>query len=237
VSDRRDSVVPALKRELRDHLHVSKRIEQLSKRYPHEPYRLLLGVLRERLAQAVNEVRDGTVLSAETVVGACLGRTTIEETLETIRASLVAGKGAMLVDGDLKALSEQFEVFGLHTARLDIRQHSSQHEAAVAEVFDPRRLPEAARSGETHARLLAAAATAELLPAAMLGKFSSATRHVLDPLALAARASAKFGPESLGIAIISMTDGVSDVLELEYLQAVAGAALPIAPVVEDAGRS
>lgn len=231
VSDRRDSVVPALKQELRDHLHVSKHIEQLSKRYPHEPYRLLLGVLRERLAQAVNEVRDGTVLSAETVVGACLGRVTIEETLETIRASLAAGKGAMLVDGELKALSEQFEVFGLHTARLDIRQHSSQHEAAVAEVLDRDdypKLPEA----EKRAVLLAALADANVLPAATLGKFSSATRHVLDPLALAARAAAKFGPESLGIAIISMTDGVSDVLELEYLQAVTGAALPIAPLFE-----
>ena len=231
VSDRRDSVVPALKQELRDHLHVSKHIEQLSKRYPHEPYRLLLGVLRERLAQAVNEVRDGAVLSAETAGGACLGRTTIEETLETIQASLAAGKGAMLVDGELKSLGEQFEVFGLHTARLDIRQHSSHHETAVAEVLDRDdypKLPEA----EKRAVLLAALSTVKLLPAAMLGKFSSATRHVLDPLALAARATAKFGPESLGIAIISMTDGVSDVLELEYLQAVTGSSLPIAPLFE-----
>jgi phosphoenolpyruvate carboxylase len=55
---------------------------------------------------------------------------------------------------------------------------------------------------------------------------------VLDPLALAARAVAKFGPEALGIAIISMTDGVSDVLELELLQKVTGAALPIAPLFE-----
>ena len=210
---------------------MSKHIEQLSKRYPHEPYRLVLGVLRERLAQAVNEVRDGSVLSTETVVGACLGRATIEETLETIRASLAAGKGAMLVDGELKALGEQFEVFGLHTARLDIRQHSSQHETAVAEVMDRDdypRLPEA----EKRAVLLAAIAGAKLLPASSLGKFSAATRHVLDPLALAARAAAKFGPESLGIAIISMSDGVSDVLELEYLQAVTGAALPIAPLFE-----
>ena len=34
VSDRRDSVVPALKKELRDNLHVSKHIEDLTKRYP-----------------------------------------------------------------------------------------------------------------------------------------------------------------------------------------------------------
>jgi phosphoenolpyruvate carboxylase len=231
VSDRRDSVVPALKKELRDHLHVSKHIEQLSKRYPHEPYRLLLGVLRERLAQAVNEVRDGSVLAAETVVGACLGRETIEETLDTIRASLLAGKGAMLVDGELKVMSEQFEVFGLHTARLDIRQHSSQHEAAVAEVLDRDDYPKLTEA-EKCEFLLSEIAQAKLLSASTMAKFSSATKHVLDPLALAARAVTKFGPEALGIAIISMTDGVSDMLELEYLQKVTGASLPIAPLFE-----
>ncbi len=231
VSDRRDSVVPALKKELRENLHVSKHIEELGKRYPHEPYRLVLGVLRERLAQAVNEVRDGSVLSAETAAGACLDRTTVTETLETIRASLAAGKGAMLVDGELKAMREQFEVFGLHTARLDIRQHSSHHEAAVAEVLgraDYAALPEA----EKRALLLAESAKAAVLPAATLAKFSAATRHVLEPLALVAQAAAKFGPEALGIAIISMTDGVSDLLELELLQKVTGAALPIAPLFE-----
>ncbi|MBC7368377.1 MAG: phosphoenolpyruvate carboxylase [Undibacterium sp.] len=231
VSDRRDSVVPALKEELREHLHVSKHIEQLSKRYPHEPYRLLLGVLRERLAQAVSEVRDGSVLAAETVVGACLGRTTVEETLETIRASLAAGKGAMLVDGELKDMSEQFEVFGLHTARLDIRQHSSQHEAAVSEVLNRVDYPKLSEREKT-ALLMAEIPQAKLLPAATIAKFSSLTRHVLDPLALAARAVTKFGPEALGIAIISMTDGVSDMLELEYLQKITGAALPIAPLFE-----
>ena len=231
VSDRRDSVVPALKQDLRENLHVSKHIEELGKRYPHEPYRLVLGVLRERLTQAVSEVRDGSVLAAETVVGRCLERATIEGTLETIRASLAAGKGAMLVDGELKDLAEQFEVFGLHTARLDIRQHSSQHEAAVAEVLDRGdypKLPEAAK----RELLLAEIARAKRLPAASIAKFSAATRHVLDPLALAARAVAKFGPEALGIAIISMTDGVSDVLELELLQKITGAALPIAPLFE-----
>ncbi len=231
VSDRRDSVVPALKQELREHLHLSKHIEALGKRYPHEPYRLVLGVLRERLAQAVNEVRDGGVLFSESVVAGCLDRAVIDETLETIRASLAAGKGAMLVDGELKELRERFEVFGLHTARLDIRQHSSQHEAAVAEVLGREDYP---KLGETEKRalLLSELAGAKALSAEVLAGFSPATRHVLEPLALAARASARFGPEALGIAIISMTDEVSDLLELEILQRLTGAALPIAPLFE-----
>src|SRR5690606_15760976 len=62
VSDRRDTVVPALKRSLREDLHLSRHLEEMGKRYPHEPYRLLLGVVRERLRQAAREVRDAGVL-------------------------------------------------------------------------------------------------------------------------------------------------------------------------------
>ena len=231
VSDRRDSVVPALKRDLREHLHLSKHVEELSKRYPHEPYRLVLGVLRERLAQAVNEVRDGSVLASESVVGACLERSTVEETLATIHASLAAGKGAMLVEGELKVMREQFEVFGLHTARLDIRQHSSHHEAAVAEVLGR---SDYATLGEVEKRalLLAELIAAKPLSASALAKFSAATKHVLEPLALVAQVRKRFGVEALGIAIISMTDGVSDVLELEFLQKITGASLPCAPLFE-----
>ena len=67
VSDRRDTVVPALAEDLKDTLHLSRHLEDMAKRYPHEPYRLVLGVLRERLIQAGIEVRDSRVLEADTV--------------------------------------------------------------------------------------------------------------------------------------------------------------------------
>lgn len=231
VSDRRNSVVPGLRKELSDNLHLSRHLEELSRRYPHEPYRLLLGVLRERLTQAVTEVQDGTLLAADATVMACLDRATVEDTLETIRNSLVAGKGALLTGGELRTMRDQLEIFGLHTARLDLRQHSSLHEAAVAEVLGQ---PFYARLGEPEKikLLLAALANATRLNARMRGKFSAATRHVLDPLALAARAVETLGPAALGIYVISMTDGVSDMLEVELLEKLTGATLPVAPLFE-----
>jgi phosphoenolpyruvate carboxylase len=231
VSDRRDSVVPAIRRELREDLHLSKHVEELQKRYPHEPYRLLLGVLGERLAQAAVELRDGATLASGTVVGSCLSRATVGGTLETIRASLEAGRAGMLAGGDLACVINQFEVFGLHTAKLDLRQHSSLHEAAVAELLGQpnyARLPEE----EKRAVLLAALGGAAALGEEALGALSAPTRNVLDPLVLAGRASAVIGPESLGIYIISMTNGLSDILEVEYLQRLAGASLAIAPLFE-----
>ena len=231
VSDRRDSVVPALKKELSDNLHLSAHLEELGRRYPHEPYRLLLGVLRERLTKAVGEVRDGSLLTSDESIGACLDRNTVAETLETIRASLLAGKSALLTGGELRTMRDQFDVFGLHTARLDLRQHSSLHEAAVADLLGQPfylRLEEP----EKIKLLLTAFADAAPMSAGMRAKLSAATRHILDPLVLASRAVAALGPDAMGIYIISMTDGVSDVLEVELLQKFAGASLPIAPLFE-----
>jgi phosphoenolpyruvate carboxylase len=231
VSDRRDTVVPALKRELREDLHLSKHLDELEKRYPHEPYRILLGVLHERLGQARDELRDGHALLDGTFIGSCLSRDTVSETLGTIRAGLEAGRGKILAGGELAAAATQFRVFGLHTARLDLRQHSSWHESAVAEVLgrpDYAKLPEA----EKRTALLSAIASAGKLGAPAIARFSPETRNVIDPLVLAGEAVRVLGPEALGIYIISMTNGLSDILEVELLQKLAGASLPIAPLFE-----
>jgi len=70
------------------------------------------------------------------------------------------------------------------------------------------------------------------LEATARAKLSAAARHVVDPLVLATQAAQRFGPEALGLYVISMTDGVSDLLEVEWLQRLAGASLPIAPLFE-----
>ncbi|HSY53184.1 MAG TPA: phosphoenolpyruvate carboxylase, partial [Opitutaceae bacterium] len=233
VSTRRDAISARMKKLLKENRHLSTHVEALTSRYPNEPYRQLLGGLRERLALALDEVRDATVL--DTPDELCLTRETADETLGAIHDSLLAGRGAVLTGGELRDAQGQLEIFGLHTARLDLRQHSARHEAAVAEIL-------AATAGVEHYAKLneaekisvlgAALGRAEPLTAAVLEKLSAATRDVIDPLQLAARAAAKFGPEALGIYIISMTDGVSDVLEVALLQQLAGATLPIAPLFE-----
>ena len=232
VSDRRDTVSADVENFLVTNRNFSRHVEQLGQRYPHEPYRRVLGVLRERLGQAVAEVKDGATLATATVGDeVCLGRAAVQDTLRVIEESLRAGRGAALADGELETVELQLEVFGLHTARLDLRQHSGQHELAVAEAIgraDYPRLPEA----EKIAVLGAALAAARPLDAAAVAKFSAATRHVIEPLLLVGNVVAKFGPEALGIYIISMTDGVSDVLEVQYLMKLAGARLPIAPLFE-----
>ena len=230
VSDRRDSVAPGLLARLRDRAQHSPHVAELGQRYPHEPYRLLLGVLREQLTQAVADVREASPLAGDKSPPAFSGAT-VFDTLSAIRDSLAAGRGAMLAEGELRAAMHRFEVFGLHTAGLDLRQHSSLHESAVAELLGRPDYPQWGEAEKCTA-LLDAVRRAEPLEASARERLSAATRDVLDPLVLASRALAEFGPEAIGIYIISMTDGVSDLLEVELLMKRAGAALPIAPLFE-----
>jgi len=89
-------------------------------------------------------------------------------------------------------------------------------------------LDEAGKLGRLTAALRGAAPLDETAVEALSGD----VRTVLDPLRLAVRAQAEYGAEALGIYIISMTNEVSDLLEVQLLQALAGVRLPIAPLFE-----
>lgn len=232
VSERRDAVSPEVRRLLKESRHLSKYVAQIGDRYPHEPYRLLLSGLRERLHLAIDEARDSSKLIPETAGDEpALPVESLRETFDAIRDSLLAGRGAILADGDLQKLRHQLDIFGLHASHLDLRQHSGPHEAAITELLDRADYPKLAEE-EKRALLAAAIDKARPLGATALGRLSPATRNILDPLRVAALVCEKFGPQALGIYIISMTDAVSDVLEVVYLMKLTGASLPIAPLFE-----
>jgi phosphoenolpyruvate carboxylase len=230
LSDRRDTVVPALSRHVRENLHLSAHVEALAKRYPHEPYRLLLGALCERLREEVERTRAAPATTGRGR-NEILRRETVGETFATLRASLLAGRGGLLAEGDLRDVARQLDVFGLHTARMDLRQHSSQHEAAVAAMIGGPDYPGLSEK-EKCALLLAQIRHAKPLKPAEAKRLSAPARLVVDPLMLAASVKRQSGPEAMGIYIISMADGVSDLLEVEWLMKRTGADLPIAPLFE-----
>ncbi|MDX2187598.1 MAG: phosphoenolpyruvate carboxylase [Opitutaceae bacterium] len=232
ISDRREPLPAALRKLLRENRHLSSLTEALSTRYPHEPYRLLLAGLRERLDSAATETRDPAILSADVRDEPPLTADAVRECLGHVHSALAAGRAEPLTHGELKVVREQASLFGLHLARLDIRQHSGPHEAAITELLGR---PDYPKLGEAEKQRVLAAELLNVVPLSpeQTSGLSAATRHVIEPIQLTGRTVARFGPECLGLYIISMTDQVSDVLEVLYLQkAGAGAPLPIAPLFE-----
>lgn len=227
VSDRRARFAPVIRRMAEECRASSELMSRVGQRYPREPYRIILSSLREQLlAQADGELLefwepDARQARAETVRGI----------LAQIEADLLRDRAAPLACGELRDALVCVDVFGLATARLDLRQHSGPHARAIAELLqkpDYEQLPE----GQKQDLLTDALKAAETLPAGRVASFSPETRMVIEPLRLAVRAKAQYGEECLGIYIISMTNEVSDILEVMLLQALAGVRLPIAPLFE-----
>jgi len=97
---------------------------ELEHRNHDEPYRIALTLMRERV-HAARRHESGAYESAEELV----------TDLRTVEQTLVVQGEPLIVNGDLHDVIRHVEVFGFHFARLDLRDHSKRHEAALDEIF------------------------------------------------------------------------------------------------------
>ncbi len=200
--------------------------------FPTEPFRRMTAFMRARVraARRLNASRLATEVDAAAVAweeGPPLEavrpedeRTAYRQAAELLRdLDLIAdglraiGAGR-LAEGELRDLRRRVEVFGFHLARLDLRQHSAVHAQAMAEVLraageeaDYLALDEPARAAVLTRLLLAPAP-----PALAREGLSEDTREALRVFETAKRMREELGPECLGVFVVSMTAGASDVL-------------------------
>lgn len=147
----------------------------------------------------------------------------------------------VLVGERLEPLLRQVETFGLHTAALDVRQHSGEHEKVVSELLHvtgiaPRyaSLPEGEKATLLN-RLLESATFPTIDPSPL----SDLARETLALFQLLRQVHQR-DPEALGYYLISMVHHPSDVLEVLWLAGLMGlyrpaegfSGLDIAPLVE-----
>lgn len=192
VSDRLVEVSPALVASLeRDADRDPEGAAELAERYPREPYRRKLGLMRRRLSDAA----PAPYAAADELL----------DDLEDVRASLRHHGGERVADRSLGRLVRQVETFGLHLARLDVRQHSGVISRAAAELLgeDPAAFA-AAPEPERAARLVAALEAPEP-PAPPAAEFVETLRRVRDAIA-------RNGPHAAGTVIVSFTARPSDLL-------------------------
>jgi phosphoenolpyruvate carboxylase len=180
----------------------------------HEPW-------REKLWYMAARLRATKVRSEEAYVDA-LG---YQRDLLLIERTLVATGNSKLALGALRDCRRRADTFGFHLASLDLRQHSGVHERAVTELMkylglhdDYASLEEAERVELMHTLL---ARPEPLLPASRAA-LTPDTQDLLAMLDMVGRARREQGPRACERYVVSFTNSLSDLLEVLFLQRVAG---------------
>jgi phosphoenolpyruvate carboxylase len=204
----------------------------------NEPFRLVLSEIRDRLSATRDvllhcathpgvRLREALELDAAAYSG-------VEEPLSQLKlcyASLLATNDHSMADSKLLDVIRQASTFGLHLCRLDIRQESVKHEAAIDAITtylglgSYKEWDEDARIAFLSREL---AGNRPLLPPTL-----PMTGEVADVINTF-RMLAELPPDSLGAYIISMAHTASDVLAVVLLQKECGVVpyLRVAPLFE-----
>jgi phosphoenolpyruvate carboxylase len=154
--------------------------------------------------------------------------------IEIMTQSLHQGKAEAIISAQVQPFAHQAHVFGLHTARLDLRQYSDYHTTVIDELC--RKLG----YYESYAQLGAVARTqllSDLLTASVpdldaCTGLSTQTSECLTLFRALSRTVFFYGPEPLGPYIVSMTHGPEDILAVLLLARWTGLCLQSDSVCE-----
>ena len=177
-------------------------------RYPNEPYRQRLQVMRERLAR-VDDLRPGGYDSAEELA----------TDLRAIADSLRENGAADVAETHVDPVIRQLETFRFSLATLDLRDHREQHTRAIdellaAEGIEYGDLDEDERVDVLTDLILQDEAVLDLSATEGL---SPETSRVAERFAGLADWQAEYGPQAVDTYCISMTEEPSHVMEVLFL--------------------
>jgi len=177
------------------------------RRFSGEPYRRKLALTHAGLRAARAALERG--LPTEGAAARYLND------LKLVEESLQEGGEGRVAEAFVRPVRYRAAAFGLHLAALDLREHSAPHEAAVADLLRYAWVCddyEAQSEGERVALLSRELASKR--PFAPEGApLEEETRRALAFLKAFRRLQRRYGPGATGSYIVSMTNGVSDVLE------------------------
>jgi len=234
VSSRRYPLLPPLEAWLQARRPLPSHVAFLEERYAEEPYRLVLALLAADLEAASQEDMTARLLE-DTPHRARLTAEEVGHVLELVATALPE----TLAADRLRVVRHQLDTFGLHTARLDVREDAGRLAAALGRVLeglgvvsDFANRDDAGRRAIL-VRLLAEEVPPLERPAAVLAA-EAPSAETWRLFRLLARAARVYGPASLGPFVVSMTRGAADVLAVLLLARWAGGIprLAVAPLFE-----
>ena len=214
ISDELINVETQLKPSLDSIGTSTDHIGYLRDRYPQEPYRLWAAMLGAALAEA----SAGDMVSRlKGLANPPLKMRSIDDLKSPLEQMDEALKELGLEDvavTDLSRIRTQAAVFGLHSARLDIRQYSEFHTAVLDEILAKLGLIEnfGGLAGNEREIALTKLLAGPIPDLHLLGEVSSETKEAFTLFQILKRAVDFYGHELIGPYIVSMTRGPEDIL-------------------------
>lgn len=192
-----------------------------------EPYRRKIQIMRQRLQsklkrlhrrmrrKSIRHIPEGYANDKELLTDLCL-----------VRDSLISHGDGNIAQEGLQDLIRLVETFGFFLVHLDVRQESTRHTQAVAELFA--RQPGApyytAFDEEERLRLLEQAIAHPRPFVFDKDNLTPETRETLDVFEVMAAMRTEISPDVFGSYVISMTHEASHVMEVMLLARLAGLA-------------
>ena len=231
LNGRRVRPSPELAAWLAERRSLTPHVAYLAERYRGEPYRLLMAQLAADLAEASRDEMTARLL-ATTPHKALVRLGHFSRPLVMTARSVPQA----VAEGPLKTLRRQFDIFGLHAARLDIREHSERLRSALGEILRGLDIyPSFERAeGAVRRKLLLDLLAAPAPSLALHAGVTPGTVATWSLFVLIGRARAIYGRDLIGPFIVSMTQDAADVLSVLLMARWTGSAagLQIAPLFE-----
>lgn len=203
----------------------------LANAFTLEPYRRKLAIMAYRIRRNLDAVNRRLAGQDEVYTDekAYSGAAAFLADLHLIRDSLLSHGDASVAGAELHDLIRLTATFGFHLMPLDVRQESSRHTDAVAEILKASLdLDYTAFGEEERLQFLGDAIANANLITYELGDLSEATRETVRLFQVMAQMRREISSDCFGRYVISMTHEASHVLEVMFLAAQTGLAGKIA---------
>ncbi len=216
---------------------------KLKARHSDMPYRRYTALVSARLAATAQDKREGYGDADEFLAD-----------LRLIEDSLAVNRGEHAGGFAVRRLRRRAEAFGFHLATLDLRQESTRHDAALAEVlgdadwaargWEERAarlrglLDEATQSGSGLKSLLQVPTPVGGTSVPIASHPTPLSQNILDVFRTVAESLPRYGHRAFGPYIISMSRSAADALAVLALARMAGCTehgavpLDVAPLFE-----
>ena len=196
-----------------------------SERFSTEPYRRKLYFMRYRLRENLRLV-EANMAGGDNIAFPAAYATEQEflTDLTQIRQSLIGHGDSAVAHGALQDLIWQVETFGFYLMKLDLRQESTRHSEAVAEILASLETPLDYTEMNEEQRLsiladLIASGEPLNIDRSAIGE---RTRETLEVFEVMARMRREISVNAFGSYVISMTHAASHILEVMLLARQAG---------------